>query len=90
MSEAHVIRERANALGIPAGRYLRECALTGKVVVTHPVAADQWASLARLAGNINTLTRHLNQGTIMEGKKLHPVLCQLAQLVSCIRSQLIQ
>lgn len=89
LDESHHIREKATAQGVPVGRYLRECALNGHIVQTHPVAADQWAALARLAGNLNTLTRHLNQGRVVDQNELSETLIQLLDLVREVRGKLI-
>lgn len=89
LAESEVIRKRATAQGVPLGRYLRECALNGHIVVTHPIAATQWSNLARLAGNLNTLTRHCNQGRIAEPKDITLTLTELSQLLAEVRAKLI-
>lgn len=89
LAESEVIRKRATAQGIPVGRYLRECAINGHIVVTHPIAATQWSNLARMAGNLNTLTRHCNQGRISEPKEITLTLTQLSELLAEVRTKLI-
>ena len=89
LEESHRIRERAAVQSVPVGRYLRECALNGHIVQTHPVAADQWAALARLAGNLNTLTRHLNQGRMIDQNELAKTLGHLLGLLREVRGSLI-
>lgn len=89
LAEADAIRERATAQGVPVGRYLRECAINGQILVTHPIAAQQWSSLARLAGNLNTLTRHANQGRIPQPGEILLTLAQLRELLAQIRTGLI-
>lgn len=88
--ERQELTSRAAAAGIPLGAYLRACGLSGQVVQTHPIAADQWNDLCRLAGNINSLTRLGHQG------RLHPdshdviaTLVELQAVLGQVRSSLI-
>ena len=87
--EASLIRERAQVHGVPVGRFLRECAIEGQVMLTHPIAAEQWTSLARVAGNLNAMTRHANQGHVLDGDKVELVLSQLLQVLGEVRSELV-
>ncbi len=88
-NEAELIRERARAHGIPVGRFLRECAINGQVMLTHPIAAGQWVSLARVAGNLNSMTRHANQGHVLDGAQVERLLEHLLQVLQQIRSELL-
>ena len=88
-AEAELIRTRASEHGIPIGRYMRECAINGHIAVTHPIAADQWGQLARLAGNLNTLARHANQGRIPDSRTLLLTLTELSKQLAEIRTNLI-
>lgn len=89
LDEAHQIRQKATAQGTPVGRYLRECALNGHILQTHPIASEQWVSLARLAGNFNAIVRHANQGGVLDPQQVQDTLVQLLQLLGDIRSKLV-
>jgi hypothetical protein len=63
--EESLLREHARQLGISASELLRRSALRRPIVARaqpHPVAADQWVELGRLAANLNQLQRAINRG----------------------------
>lgn len=63
-SEFQILREKAEKLSMTPGQFLRETALTRRLP-SPPVPAinrEQYAELARLAANLNQLSRKANEG----------------------------
>lgn len=64
VDEYAALRAKAEQMGMTPAQWLREAALTRRLP-TPPVAAinrEEYAELARLAGNLNQLTRLANLG----------------------------
>lgn len=61
-AERAAIREKANAAGLPLSAFIRRAALGQRCTTLPAIAAEQWAKLGRLAGNLNQIAKHLNEG----------------------------
>ena len=87
--EYAALRLKAEAMAMPPAQWLREAALTRRLP-SPPVSTinrEQYAELARLAANLNQLTRLANEGervTVATG-----LLIRLKTEVSRLRMELI-
>lgn len=94
-AEAAALRERTLATRARSvAGYVRTAALGQPVPVAARASApalnrEQHVALARTAGNLNQIARHLNQGTILTDRDLLPVLRQLYEDVQQVRRLLL-
>lgn len=67
--ELNQLRERARAARLPLSILVRNAALGLEIAAAAPTAPEinieKYSELARLAANLNQLTRHLNEGHIV-------------------------
>lgn len=83
------VTERARAAGLPVRQFIREAALSSRIIAAPPVANTKaWRDLAPVAANLNQLTRHANT-TGELAADLPQVLEHLARQVDELRAVLI-
>ena len=88
-AEYTALRERAEEMGLTLAQWLRHAALTRRLP-SPPVAAinrEHYAELARLAGNLNQLAHHANEGQMVSVNE--DLLQQVSREVSRLRLALL-
>ncbi len=93
-AEYAALRERWVASGLDSiAAYVRQTALGRPPAepARHVPAInqEQYAALARAAGNLNQLARHANQGAILTDRDMIPVLRQIYEDVQQVRRLLL-
>ena len=88
-AEYTALRKRAEEMGLTPAQWLRHAALTRRLPSppVAPINREHYAELARLAGNLNQLARHANEGqtVFVDGELLQ----QIAKEVSRLRLALL-
>lgn len=85
--EFEIIDQKAKQTHQTLSGFLRDTALTGKVLTVPVINAQRWSELAGLASNLNQLVKQLHQG--QESTGLSDLLHALQQEVSTLRQALI-
>jgi len=77
--------------GMDAPSYLRAAALGNHILAVPAINREKYVELARLAGNLNQLMRHIQAGTggIVHGDQLLPALDKLRAEVQALRQSLL-
>lgn len=89
--EVAQIDMKCEEAGMDAPSYLRAAATGNNVLTVPAVNREKYAELARLAGNLNQLMRHIHAGTggIVHGDQLLPALDKLRGEVQALRQDLL-
>lgn len=69
--------------------FMRNAALksASRPVIVHPIARDQWTSLAATTANLNQLTRAVNSGILPDD--LSSALAELTDILKSVRMSLL-
>lgn len=81
----------AKEAGVSKSEFVRQAALTGKVVppsVVPEINQEHWLALARMGANLNQLAVHLNSGGIVDDS-VRELLDEIRQLLAEVRATLI-
>lgn len=89
--ESASIAMKCDESGMDAPSYLRAAALGNNVLTVPAINREKYSELARLAGNLNQLMRHVHSGTggIIHGDQLLPALDKLHTEVQALRQSLL-
>ncbi|MEZ0223993.1 MAG: mobilization protein [Alphaproteobacteria bacterium] len=89
--ECERIAMKCDEAGMDVPSYLRAAALGNNVLTVPAVNREKYTELARLAGNLNQLMRHVQSGTggIIHGDQLLPALDKLRGEVQALRQDLL-
>lgn len=85
--EADKIRHTASAFNINPSVYIRTAVLSRTPRQIPPINREAWASLARVAGNLNQYQAAINEGRA--GGYPPEVLADLREMVQALRSDLL-
>lgn len=89
--EAEQLGLKLAETGADAPSYIRAAAFNSHIQVVPTLNRQAYSELARLAGNLNQLVRHCNNGTggIVAGEQLAPAIQRLHADVQKLRGQLL-
>lgn len=86
-TERQGVEAKAHGAGLTLAAFIRRAALGQKVATLPQPNAEKWQDLARLAGNLNQLTKMANSGQPVEVDAT--LLMEVAVLVRNLRFDLI-
>ena len=91
-AEHHFLKRLAKQSNLEVAAYLRQSAFVENVpaVVNIPeINKTEWLNLGRALGNFNQCVRHINNGAIINGKELEPVILIILNELKVLRAMLV-